>query len=289
MLNEIKKLLLQNGIELSAPIALSDCLISRPYLLERVGIGCDGTAVIFAIPYHTPACETPERNCSRYAVGRDYHLFVKQISERILPVLQEKYPALRFAMFADHSPIDERNAAARAGLGVIGKNGLLITEKYASYVFLAEVITSASPPTTLSVPDAPPLCENCGACRSACPMLCGETAECLSALTQRKGELSDGERKQIAAFGSVWGCDRCQEICPHTKKAIRNGTVTSPIPFFHDDPIPALTYRRIQDMTNERFSERAYAWRGRHVILRNLSVMEQNNEGATPKQPSEEV
>lgn len=289
MLNEIKTLLLQNGIALSAPIALADCLIPRPYLLDRVGIGCDGTAVLFVIPYHTPACEVPERNCSRYAVGRDYHLFVEQLSERILPVLRKKYPSLRFAMFSDHSPIDERNAAARAGLGVLGRNGLLITEAYGSYVFLAELITSAPPPLALSVPDTPPLCEDCGACRSACPMLRGETAECLSALTQRKGELSAGERKQLADLGSVWGCDRCQEVCPHTKRAIRNGTVTSPIPFFHENPIPALTYRRIQDMTDESFSERAYAWRGRHVILRNLSVTEQSNEGATPKKANEEI
>lgn len=288
MFNRIQRLLLQNGIELSAPIALSDCVISRPYLLDRFGIGRNGTAILFAIPYHTPSCELPERNCSRYAVGQDYHRFVKELSEAILPTLENEYPSLRFAVFADHSPIDERNAAARAGLGVLGKNGLLITEKYSSYVFLAELITNSPPPPTVLAASTPPLCENCGACVAACPMRQGKTAECLSALTQKKGDLTPEEQAQITALGSVWGCDICQEVCPHTQKALRNGTISSPISFFHAAPLPHLTYERILGMTDEAFSARAYAWRGRQVILRNLSATEQMNETTTSKRKEKE-
>ena len=273
MFDRIRDLLSESGIELSAPIALRDCTVNRPYLLERVGIDESGTAVIFAIPYHTPFCESPDRNCSRYAVSRDYHLFIKELSDAILPTLREEYPSARFALFADHSPIDEREAAARTGLGVMGKNKLLITEKYSSYVFLGELITSAAPPETHLLP-SPALCEGCGTCLAACPQAAGKVTECLSALTQKKGTLREDEQAQIAAYGSVWGCDVCQEVCPHTKKALASGTITSPIPFFHKDPMPRLTYRRIQDMTDDAFAARAYAWRGREVILRNLSVTE---------------
>ena len=274
MFDRIQGLLSECGIELSAPIALRDCTVNRPYLLKRVGIDENGTAVIFAIPYHTPFCEASDRNCSRYAVSRDYHLFIKELADTLLPILHEEYPLVRFALFADHSPIDERDAAARAGLGIIGKNRLLITEKYSSYVFLGELITSAPAPSTSILP-APPSCEGCNACLSACPLASGRITECLSALTQKKGTLSLEEREQIAAYGSIWGCDICQEVCPHTQKALAAGTLTSPIPFFHKEPLPRLTYRRIQDMTDEQFSGRAYAWRGRDVILRNLSVTEQ--------------
>ena len=273
MFDRIRGLLLDSGIELSAPIALRDCTVNRPYLLDHAGISENGTAVIFAIPYHTPSCETPGRNCSRYAVSRDYHLFVKELADAILPILGEEYPSVRFALFADHSPIDEREAAARAGLGVIGKNRLLITEKYSSYVFLGELITSAMPPKTDLLP-SPSTCEGCGACLAACPLASEKVAECLSALTQKKGTLREDEKAQIAACGSVWGCDICQEVCPHTKKALASGTITSPIPFFHKDPLSRLTYRRIQDMTDVEFAARAYAWRGRDIILRNLSVTE---------------
>lgn len=288
MFDRIQRLLLQNHIELSAPIALADCTITRPYLLDRAGIDRDGTAVLFAIPYHTPACESPERNCSRYAVAGDYHRFVKELSEAILPILQNEYPSLRFAIFADHSPIDERNAAARAGLGILGKNGLLITEKYSSYVFLAELITNAPPPLTLSVASVPPHCEDCGACTAACPMRQGTTAECLSALTQKKAPLTQDEQTQITALGSAWGCDICQEVCPHTQRALREGTVTSPLSFFHADPLPHLTYERILGMTDEAFSSRAYSWRGRQVILRNLALTEQTDETTSSNRKEKE-
>lgn len=276
--DRIRDLLSQNGIDLAAPIALADCVIPRPYLLERANIRSDGAAVIFAIPYHTPACENATRNCSRYAVGRDYHLFVRRLSEAILPTLREEFPTFHFAMFADHSPIDERNAAARAGLGLLGKNGLLITERYSSYVFLGEIITDAPPPKDICITGKPPSCENCGACIAACPMTQGKTAECLSAITQKKGLLTAAEQALIATCGSVWGCDLCQAVCPHTKTAIKEGTVTTPLPFFHEAPLPHLTYERIQSMTDAEFSERAYAWRGRQVILRNLTVTEQADE-----------
>lgn len=284
MFNRIRSLLCEHGILLSEPIPLSSCVLLRPYLLDRVGIGTGGTAIVFAIPYHSPACERPDRNCSRYAVGRDYHLFVDRLWESLSPVLRAEFPDVRFAMFADHSPIDERNAAARAGLGVLGDNGLLITKPYASYVFLGELITDAPPPDELLVPQEPPRCRSCGACHAVCPVLRGQAATCLSALTQKKGDLTEDEKTLLIQGGSVWGCDRCQEICPHTKAAVESGTVLSPIPFFNTNQLPHLTYQAVKSMTDAEFSARAYAWRGRAVILRNLEITEQNHVQAEPKQ-----
>ena len=159
MKHTISKLLAERGIPLSAPIALKDCKITRPYLLERVGIK-DGTAFLFAVPYHTTNCDDPARNISAYAVAKDYHLFAKELFCEILPILREKFPQNRFAGFADHSPIAELDAACRAGLGVMGKNHLLLTKEHSSFVFLAEIITDA----LLSADGVKekPLCKNCG-------------------------------------------------------------------------------------------------------------------------------
>ena len=137
MLERIKQLFHSEHIDVYGFLPIKDCIIKKQYLLDNAGIS-DGFAVIFAIPYYTRACEE-KRNISAYAVGCDYHLFVKKLSERMLCCLTSEYPSVKFAMFADHSPIDERDTAVRAGIGVIGKNGLIITEKYSSYVFLAEL------------------------------------------------------------------------------------------------------------------------------------------------------
>lgn len=255
-------------IYLFSPILLSECEIRKPYLLEREGISA-GTAVMIAVPYFTKACLSPERNVSAYAVSRDYHGFYSELFGELLPLLREKYPEERFAGFADHSPVAELQAATRAGLGVIGKNGLLITKRYSSYVFLGELVTTANLPSTVGPVRT---CIGCGKCRRACPM--DEIGDCLSALTQKKGALTDVEQQHLLRFRSAWGCDICQEVCPHTAAAIQAESIFTPIPYFQADTVPHLSLSVLDSMDDETFSKRAYAWRGRDTIRRNLSLLE---------------
>lgn len=269
MIKKIKSLLEKENIFLYVFFPLDKCVIKKQYLLDKNGIK-DGFAVIFAIPYYTRTCEN-DRNISAYAVGRDYHFFIKELEGRILPKLKESFPHTPFALFADHSPIDERDAAARAGLGIFGKNRLLITEPYSSYVFLAELIVGAPLPDGVCKETEIGYCENCGACVSACPWQSGECGECLSALTQKKGELDESEKELIKKY-SLWGCDICTEVCPHTKKAKSADTIYSPIEFFSQNAIAHLTYETVADMDDAEFSKRAYSWRGRETILRNTEI-----------------
>lgn len=273
MLDFLSEFLQKNNIDTFAPIPLSACRIVRPYLLDRIAC-TDGTVILLAVPYYTRACEDRHRNLSAYAVSKDYHIFFSILFDTLLPILRERFPTHRFAGFADHSPIDEIDAAAKAGLGMIGDNHMLITSKYSSYVFLGEIITDAISETT---PCEPRHCEGCGACRQACPMTKGGI--CLSALTQKKGELSSAEKTMLSAHDTVWGCDRCQEVCPHTMRARQSETIYSPIPFFNADTLPHLSLTTLNAMSDEEFRQRAYAWRGRAVIERNLTLKE---KGTTP-------
>lgn len=273
LLERLKRELLSHGIDCIGAISLSKCRITRPYLLEKCGFsGTDGLfAIIFAIPYLIH-CE--EKNISAYAVGRDYHFFCRELFDDILPSLRSAYPDHKFEGFADHSPIDEINAAALAGLGVIGQNRLLITEKYSSYIFLAEIITDA--PIEISNDHVIRHCKCCGLCEKLCPMVkCGV---CLSALTQKKGELTEDEKTLIIQYSSAWGCDICQEACPHTKRAIEDGTIYTEIEFFRSESMPYLTSEIIDSMSEDDFKKRAYAWRGKETIRRNLWLLEQNKE-----------
>ncbi len=258
----------KKNIDLVGAVPLSACRITRPYLLERAKIQ-SGTVFMLAIPYYTPACEDESRCISAYAVSRDYHLFFEALYEELLPALAERFPNNHFAAFADHSPISELHAAARAGLGIIGKNGLLLTEKYGSYVFLGEIITDIEIPCEVQEVK---LCEDCGACVNACPSVVSEKSVCLSALSQKKGELSEEEKKILLASGTVWGCDRCQECCPYNLRAKKAGTIYSQIPFFNEETLPSPTAKEIENMSDAEFSARAYSWRGRDTILRNLRL-----------------
>lgn len=263
--NELKML----GIKNTGAIPLSMCKIMRPYKLERCGFKNLNSlsVIIFTIPYLTPA---KEKNISSYAIPRDYHLFCKELFDTIIPRLKEKFPENNFAGFADNSPIDEVHAAALAGLGIMGDNRLLITEEHSSYVFIGEIITDA--PITASEEYKLQHCERCGRCRSACPER--ECGECLSSITQKKGELSEIEIQAIKKYGSAWGCDICSEVCPHTKKAIDRGTIHTDIPFFSKDLTPILSKDKIENMSVEEFSSRAYSWRKKETVLRNLDILE---------------
>ena len=272
----LSEFLQKNKIDLLAPLPLSECKVIRPYLLERVHI-TDGTAILLAVPYFSSACAEPARNLSAYAVSRDYHLFFKNLFEEVLPLLRKQYPQYHFAGFADHSPIAEVHAAARAGLGVIGKNRLLITEKYSSYVFLGSIFTDAKIPC---LPHAIKSCMECGACQRHCPSQNGR--QCLSDLTQKKGVLTADEQRFLKAGGMVWGCDVCQEICPHTAQALERGTIFSPIPYFNEALIPHLSLEDLQGMSEEEFQCRSYAWRRRETIERNLKLLEHDGKEAPP-------
>ena len=80
---------------------------------------------------------------------------------------------------------------------------------------------------------------------------------------QRKGELSDSEIALMRKYNTAWGCDICQDICPMNKDA-----ATTQIEEFLSDPVPVLS-----DETP--LEGRAYAWRGKKVISRNLSIFTQ--------------
>jgi len=269
MESTVKKLLLAHGITLAAPVPLSSVTITRPYLLERHGIG-DGTVFMFAVPYYTTACDDCARNISCYAVAPDYHRFFAALFDEILPILREKFKENRFVGFTDHSPIAEGEAAVKAGLGVFGRNHLFLTKEHSSFVFLGEIITDAKIPCEAK---EAAVCTACGACKKACPVGLDAT-RCLSAQTQKKGALTKEEQETLLENGSAWGCDLCQLACPVTVAARKAGTLYSTIPFFHENILSHLTAEAVRHMSDEEFAARAYSWRGRETILRNLLLLE---------------
>lgn len=253
-----------------AALDIRDTTVTRAYLLDRLSF-TPKTVVLFLAPYY--AGETV--NLSRYAAPRDYHLYMRDLFSRFDATLATHRPACHAAGFSDHSPIDERTAAARAGLGILGDSGLIIHPEYGSFVFIGEIFTDVTPAEIGARPAIPPRgCAGCGACRAACPsgILRGESERCLSAITQQKAPLSDADITMMQRENTVWGCDRCQTVCPHNARVLREGRVT-PIPFFCEDRIAEITPATLADMSDAAFAARAFSFRGRAVLERNLNAL----------------
>lgn len=267
MLSLAGELLHREGITDYALLPISAVQVRRPELFLRTGEFSPQSVLLFLIPYYTG----PADNLSLYAAVRDYHHYARALGERLITALRAAYPEASFRAFCDHSPIDEREAAAVAGLGMLGDHGLLIHERYGSLVFIAEVFSDLPAPG--DTPVYPPRsCEHCGACRRACPtgVLSGGGV-CLSELTQRKGILAPETVRLMRATRTVWGCDACALACPHTRRAIAAGAV-SPIPYFYEGRIPHLDSRLLASMSQKEFLQYAFAWRGRETVRRNLAA-----------------
>ncbi len=277
------KILYAEGIEYYACIPLSSCKITKKYLLDKNELDSDSTVVMMLFPYRT---KQKSENLSAYASVRDYHAFVDSLSDKLESYIFKKYPSAKFKMFADHSPIDEVHAACISGLGFMGDNGLLINERYSSFVFLGECITSLTPKElglALAEEEEISTCLHCGKCMAACPSKCIATGEngqdlsnkkeCLSAITQKKGALTEEEKAMILESGCIWGCDVCQNVCPYTKNA-----KYTPIRFFNENVITRLDLNTLSGMTKEEFKLRPFAWRGKETIKRNVTLWEEANK-----------
>lgn len=204
-------------------------------------------------------------NISKYAVVKDYHSVISERLEKSCEKLREEFPDESFVCFADNSPIPEVYCAALCSLGVIGDNGLLITPDYGSYVFIGEIVTSLP---CFGEETAAKGCLHCGKCAKACPSKALDSKDfgsCLSAVTQKKGDLSEDEQSLIVSSGCAWGCDVCQSVCPmnsHVKLSEIEEFILSAVPVVDaDSPIEG----------------RAFAWRGKKVIERNLALFETDN------------
>lgn len=268
MRDKIREYFESVGIEYFAVLDYRDLVETSAAIVERSGF-VPGSAVVYLVPYYTGVPD----NISRYAASLDYHIFLREVGEGLIALLKQSSPNLQAHAYGDHSPINECHAALVGGLGVIGDNGLIINERYGSYVFIGDVITDL-PPEVLGASLLQPIlrCDRCGACKRSCPtgILRGEGSDCLSAVTQRKGELSAHEVDMIRKYNTAWGCDICQSVCPHNKNAAQ-----TPIDFFRRDRIQHLTSEMVEGMDKAEFRKRAFAWRGKSPLLRNLDILEE--------------
>ncbi|UCE61636.1 MAG: tRNA epoxyqueuosine(34) reductase QueG [Phycisphaerales bacterium] len=188
------------------------------------------SVVVAALSYHQPVPGPGLANpdllgrVAMYAWGEDYHTVVKdklfRIVDRLRTEVSEPFEA---KVCVDTAPLIEREFAAAAGIGWIGKNTLVLDRQLGSYFFLGEIVT------TLDLVEDEPVADRCGscsACRDACPTNAldlpyqMDAARCISYLTiEHRGELSDELARQTGNW--IFGCDICEQVCPHNRRAAR--------------------------------------------------------------------
>ncbi|MBQ2940320.1 MAG: epoxyqueuosine reductase [Clostridia bacterium] len=219
------------------------------------------TVLVLLFPYRIHP--RPPVNFSRYAAVNDYHHAAGEVLQRVTDALRRQDPDGQYQPFIDNSPLPEVAAAVGAGLGVRGDNGLFYSRTYGSFVFIGCIVTDREV-GAVAATDAG--CFHCGACGKVCPTgRLTDGGECLSAITQKKGELTERETAYLRRGGSAWGCDLCQEICPLNKTAVI-------------DPHPCFTSyeNELTDASLTDLTGKAYGWRGGGVPARNLRLLKKS-------------
>ncbi len=159
----------------------------------------------------------PRGRVARYARGEDYHVVIQKRLRRFQAELRAANPGHTFRVACDLLPVLERELAQRAGIGRVGKHTLIIEGGGTSYLLLGEIITTLALDLTPGANGDP--CASCTRCIDACPTgaispFAVDATRCISYTTiEHRGAIDE---LFVDATGDwLFGCDICQEVCPH--------------------------------------------------------------------------
>ncbi len=213
---------------------------------------------------HLDDATTPSGKVASYAQYEDYHVFIKKQLRKLIDFITSVAGREhKFKICVDSAPLAERALAARAGLGFIGKNHMLINPTLGPQIFLGEIITTLKLPTDkyhgLPARDttakmAVVQCSNCNNCIVACPTGAlnpdgrFDANKCISYLTiEHKGRIPADLAKKIG--DRLFGCDECVLACPYQQKA----PVCKNTEFKFYSGRTELNLQRVLEMTEGQF------------------------------------
>lgn len=233
------------------------------------------TIISIAFPYLYDY-EYKDTGFSVYTMGEDYHSVVHKYLGEIISII-ERYGAKAIG-FTDSNTLPERYIAYISGVGFIGKNNMIITQDYGSYVFLGEIITDIdiSDDDVRSFDDMKDFkeCGECEICYMKCPTKSINKYKkncniCMSYITQKK-KVDDRFLKLMN--GRIFGCDSCQLECPYNI-----GVKLSKIEEFR--PKDFMKNPKTDDMIQldnvtfkKTFKGTSCGWRGKNTIIRNAMI-----------------
>ncbi|MCB5050815.1 tRNA epoxyqueuosine(34) reductase QueG [Streptococcus mutans] len=245
----------------------------------RLSLASAKTIISIAIAYpHKLPVKPPKTQYKRGKItpnswGLDYHYVLEEKLQRLaqgIESLCQDFP-LEHKIMVDTGALVDTAVAQRSGIGFIGKNGLVISKEFGSYMYLGELITNLE-----IEPDSPVDydCGDCHRCLDACPTSCllGDGSmnakRCLSFQTQDKGMMNLEFRKKIKTV--IYGCDICQICCPYNKG------IHNPLASEIDPELAEPELLPFLELSNSQFKKKfgmiAGSWRGKNILQRNAII-----------------
>jgi epoxyqueuosine reductase len=234
------------------------------------------SVISILLPYSPTRPDAPpdalSHTVARYALGDDYH----DVLDAILRKFEDALPGVKTWRYVDTGPLSDRSYAAQAGLGWIGKNGMLIHELDGSYFFIGTLLTALE--NDIASELVTDRCGTCTRCLDACPtnaILPDRTldsAHCISYATiEHRGPLDEHVAQHLA--GNTFGCDICQEVCPWNRRP----------PSAHPAFLPRDEYRAtpVSDLLRMAQTDFSTLFRKSAIKRAKLAGMRRNVEALT--------
>jgi len=218
---------------------------------------------------------------SRYAYGMNYHDVIKLKLNKILNYIKTLYPDAQGRSFVDSAPLLEKAWGKEAGLGWPGKNSILINKKMGSFFFLGVLIVNID--LEYDKPAKEDYCGACNLCIESCPSgainnnRTIDTRKCIAYLTLESKTLIP-EELAGKLEGRVFGCDKCQEVCPWNKSAKQHKTPE----FYLPDEVRLMTEADWKNLSRKDFKR---LFKGSAILRRSYCRFMDNIEAATQFEP----
>ncbi|VXB44020.1 Epoxyqueuosine reductase [Flavobacterium sp. 9R] len=211
------------------------------------------SVISLLLNYYPSEVQNPDSyKISKYAFGQDYHFVIKDKLKELLFSIQTEIGEVSGRAFVDSAPVLDKAWAAKSGLGWIGKNSNLITQKVGSFYFIAELIVDLDLEYDNATTDH---CGTCTACLDACPTQAivapyvVDGSKCISYFTIELKDNIPGEFKE--KFDDwIFGCDVCQDVCPWNRFSKPHKE-----PLFNSNPeMLGWSKKEWEEITSETFN-----------------------------------
>jgi epoxyqueuosine reductase len=190
---------------------------------------------------------------SRYTYGNDYHEVIQAKLEKLLAWIKGVVPEVDGKPFVDSSSILEKPWGREAGLGWQGRHSVLINKEIGSFFFIGILVLNID--LDYDPPFSGEYCGECRLCMDACPTgainenRTVDARKCIANVTiERRGPIPD---KLVPHLGRrIYGCDRCQEVCPWNKRIEIKGAPE----FIINQEIAEMSKEEWKNLSRERFT-----------------------------------
>ncbi len=250
------------------------------------------TVLSLAVSYlPSPSAYSPfhsDPGIARLAMSRDYHTHLHNAMDVISTVLRS-YGAFYISTHVDDNNLNERALAREAGLGWVGRNGLLFVEGYGSWVNLAEILTDL--PCESATEPKSPMCAGCRRCVEACPVGALsdsgalDVTKCISHLTQTSWPFSPLLASSMGC--RLYGCDICQEVCPHNQGISPTNSAFTEVVYPEWLGDLGQTATMSEKLWRSEMKNTSIGWIGRNRLRRNaiIAIGNSRNRAAASRLP----